>query len=95
MPIKPKRKTEEMKKAATDGEAGESFRAVAKDRNIDRSTLRRDIKRKEERKRKQEVQRNSRGERVFTQEGEGASDQIKKLLTSSMALLQRNAVNWL
>jgi len=43
---KSKRKTEEMERA-TDGEAGESIRAVAKDRNVDRSTLRRDIKRKE------------------------------------------------
>ena len=50
MPRKSKRKTEEMERAATRGEAGESIRAVAKDRNIDRSTLRRDIKRKEERK---------------------------------------------
>ena len=37
-----------MERAATDGEAGESIRAVAKDRNVDRSTLRRDIKRREE-----------------------------------------------
>ncbi|KAI4800032.1 hypothetical protein KUCAC02_016569 [Chaenocephalus aceratus] len=45
MPRKSKRKTEEMERA-TDGEAGESIRAVVKDRNIDRSTLRRDINRK-------------------------------------------------
>ena len=43
-----KRKTEGGGERATDGEAGESIRAVSKDRNIDR--LRRDINRKEDRK---------------------------------------------
>ncbi|XP_060916273.1 uncharacterized protein zgc:113274 [Labrus mixtus] len=38
---------EEMKRAATDVEGGKSIRAVAKDRNIDRSTLRRFMKKKE------------------------------------------------
>ena len=37
-----------MERAATNGKGGKSIRAVAKDRNIERSTLRRYIKRKEE-----------------------------------------------
>ncbi|KAI9546106.1 hypothetical protein NQZ68_030693 [Dissostichus eleginoides] len=48
MPRKSKRKTEEMERAATECKAGKSIRAGAKDRNIERSTLCRDMKRKGE-----------------------------------------------
>ena len=52
MPRKSKRKTEEIKRAATDGKCGKSIRSVAKDRNIDRLTLRRYIKRKKSQQKK-------------------------------------------
>ena len=78
MPGKSKRKIEEMERVATDGNAGKFIRAVAKDRNIDRSTLCRDIQRREN-KEVETVGYRGTAKRVFTQEREGVADQIKEL----------------
>uniref|UniRef100_A0A671QJU5 HTH CENPB-type domain-containing protein n=1 Tax=Sinocyclocheilus anshuiensis TaxID=1608454 RepID=A0A671QJU5_9TELE len=88
MPRHYKRKTnwgstplEDMKRAANDVMGGKSIRAVAKEKNIDRSTLRRYIKKKEGKEVKTTAYRGTaEAKRVFTEELEKElADHIKKL----------------
>ncbi|XP_034535041.1 uncharacterized protein zgc:113274 [Notolabrus celidotus] len=88
MPRSYKRKTnwgstplEEMERAAADVKGGKSIRSVAKDRNVDRSTLRRYIKKKEVKEVKSVgYSGTAEAKRVFTKEVEkDLADHIKKL----------------
>ncbi|GAA6088005.1 uncharacterized protein zgc:113274 [Tachysurus ichikawai] len=71
---------EEMERAAIDVEGGKSIRSVVKDRNINRSTLRRYINKRKLKKVKLGYSGTAEAKRVFTEEVEKElADHIKQL----------------
>lgn len=80
---------EEMKRAVSDVKGGKSIRSVAKERNIDRSTLRRYIKKSEEKEVKMTgYMGTAEANRIFPLELELA-DHIKKLAEQFHGLTQK------
>lgn len=103
MPKIHKRKTnwvstplEEMERAATNVKAGKSIRAVAKEKVVDTSTVRR-CRKKEGGKGSvnHRLQWNGEGkEGLHRGAKEGASDHIKKLADHIHGQIPKNVVNW-
>uniref|UniRef100_A0A4W6CZ35 Uncharacterized protein n=1 Tax=Lates calcarifer TaxID=8187 RepID=A0A4W6CZ35_LATCA len=82
---------EEMKRAVSDVKGGKSIRSVAKERNIDRSTLRRYIKKSEEKEVKMTgYMGTTEANRIFPLELEKElADHIKKLAEQFHGLTQK------